>query len=328
MLSERLSKLREHPIVGSFWESLGVIRQGLQEIATPANSSEDENSEQDPEIDGPIDGPAPNKETIRSQIVCFSVEDGNNENEEPSMNDEDTIKEFPLDVEIQFWMPKGGGGIFGAWRVNGQEGQYGVFERAEETFWFGSKPFWTSDGRKRASITLDNDVSEELWSAFSSLLAQFQNRNYGIYSEASDEEIVFEDNPAQSTRSVGDPIDVIIVSETTRIPARFQVWHPESSGAAFVAWQIGGQSGRYGILHAGGLWLGAEEQFESPSGIISPFIYIAEEKVKQKLEDNIKTIQIREGEDSVQTISDVDVRYSSNPQSPGRNHPWEESENS
>jgi len=307
MISDRASKAKEHPIIGALLESLGTIRTGLTEVIT---SSDSNSKEEDfySDSNGPVNGPASTKETVRSPIVSFEIDsDG-----------------MALEAEIQFWMPEGGGGIFGAWHINGQEGDYGVFDRENRQFWFGSKPFWTANGDRRPYAELDDDSVEELWNAFTSLMAQHHNRSFGVLSEGVEDDEILEETPAPSMRSIGEPIDVPIVNDSSKIPARFQVWHPESSGTAYVAWQIGDQSGRYGIVHAAGLWLGNDEQFEAPNGMTTPFIYIGDENVQAKLEQHITEVRESEGGESVEIVSDVDVEYASSPHSPGNNHPWDD----
>ncbi len=286
------------------FDSFGALRSGFASIV----SGSAEETEPQPEAYGPLNGPAPNGDTERSPVVKFDV-----------VVDENTV--YP--AEVQFWMPEGGGGIFGAWNVNGQQGDAGVLDREDGKFWFGSKPFWTESGVVRPCVDLSETVEEELWDAFSSLMARHQTRNFGILSEGVEDEGVFNGGPAPGSRVEGDSIDAPVVSNTSKLPGRFELWRPESSGAIYVAWQIGDQSGRYGILHAAGLWLGKDEQFRAPNGVVTPFLYIGDESVKKKFERQVESVRDSIEDEPLECGGYTETLRANHPDSPGRSNPWD-----
>lgn len=294
---------REHPVISSVVEGCTTAKKGVVEAVTGENEKIDA-EEISEEAWGPVDGPAPTEETERSSIVTFNIEYGG----------------YVEEATVQFWMPRNGGAILGAWNVNGQSGDSGVFIKNKSEFWLGAKPFYSETGEKFVCIELTDEIKEQLWTEFKALMQRHQTQVSGITRQGFDDEYAgkIDEKPAPVSFNCSDTIDATVSSNSSEIPARFQLWTTESSGAVYVAWEVGDQSGDYGILHASGIWLGKDEQLTSPCGVTTPFLFINDQEIKDQFDECVSKIQEEVDGEYIEAKKYIDTVESNHPSAPGQ----------
>lgn len=305
--------LSDHPYLSTVVDAAKATSRGLKDAMTAERTDES----MSPERWGPVDGPAPVEDTERSHIVEFDVYEG------------DTEDSTAKSARVQFWTPRDGGGIFAAWEIGDQSGGDAIFDRENDRLWFGTSAYWTDSGEPRASVAVSDPVGVELWDGFSSLMYSHQSRNVGIHSaDAPEDGVRFEDNPARDRRPSGSILEVPVTGPRMTQPARLQPWCAENGGAVYVAWQVGTQEGRYGVLNAAGLWVGKDEQLTGPSGAIIPFIYIDSPEVEETLHEMIADVRERGGVpgEPLQCGEQCDTTTVSHPEAPGNQAPTTDEE--
>lgn len=299
-VTEWVSGFRNHPYLSIAADAVRATRSGLGAAVRGRRNGTSDQSE----AWGPTDGPAPTDGTTRSPVVSF-----------------DTYGEGrKLFGEVQFWTPRDGGAILGAWEINEQSGQCGVLDRDPNRFWLGRKPYWSSDGQRHTHLVLSDEVEAALWNSFRSLLVEYQRMNLGVVSDQDPGKPPFDDDPAPGSADVGDVITVPVANETSFLPARFQPWRPEDSGVVYVAWQIGEREGSTGILHSAGLWLGENERVISPSGASSPFVYIDDRETETVLQGEITKLHERGVGEGLESGNVNEIAKAPHPDSPGQNN--------
>lgn len=301
-LFDRESTLSDHPIISAVINAAATTRDGL--VSSLMGGGDEEPSL--PGASGPVNGPAPTEETVRSPIVSFDVEA------------EDTTHQ----ATVQFWTPADGGAILGAWQINGQDGKGAILDKEGSRLLLGEKPYWTADGEQYPTVDLSDAVLDGLWEAFTSLMAHHRSHRFGIVGEDVGQD-TFEETPAPSTDTQGALVTGQVTNGTSVLNAQFQPWRPESKSTVYVAWQIGDQAGRYGILHASGLWIGRQDQFVAPNGVITPFLHIEDIQFRDELEESVSDVRLDvSAEDQMRSGTRVDVEYSDHPEAPGHTNPW------